>query len=274
VDTGDLRADSLQDVSSKDEMSDDPQEAVWFQGALKIRRSMTKVSLPSDSESLRRRVRILGVTFDLAKAKNPSRAWLRTCSKEVWADHLDYILGDTVFGFDIKAAGRSIRPPWDLILSYEQEIRKEAIRLVLYEGSDLASAMHAARHGTEHRERFFVTPCMCSMVAAAAATPAPNRGKGGQKGHPGDNGDYVISPGAGPYGGKPGKDRRKGKGKGKGSKAKVPDGKATHTPDGQQICFAFNSITGCSGGCGRVHCCRSCFGKHTLLEHPGSAAGK
>ena len=57
----------------------------------------------------------------------------------------------------------------------------------------------------------------------------------------------------------------KGKGKEKG-KAKAPrDPHAkkiaaglslvARTPDGRDICFKYNSGT-CTGGCGRVHCCR------------------
>ena len=37
------------------------------------------------------------------------------------------------------------------------------------------------------------------------------------------------------------------------------------TPDGRQICFAFNNPSeNCKGKCGRVHCCRKCFGEHPM----------
>jgi hypothetical protein len=42
----------------------------------------------------------------------------------------------------------------------------------------------------------------------------------------------------------------------------------SQTPDGRDICYAFNA-QGCAGKCGRVHCCRvrGCFGKHSARAH-------
>ena len=49
----------------------------------------------------------------------------------------------------------------------------------------------------------------------------------------------------------------------------------THTPDGRELCFAFNA-QGCSGKCGRVHACRvrGCYGKHSAREHQKYAGNK
>ncbi len=57
------------------------------------------------------------MTFTLARLKNLSRAWLATAVPGIWLGHLDYVLGDTMYGFSIKARGQDLRPPWEVVLS-------------------------------------------------------------------------------------------------------------------------------------------------------------
>ena len=33
----------------------------------------------------------------------------------------------------------------------------------------------------------------------------------------------------------------------------------SHTPDGREICYAFNNKKGCAGKCGRIHVCQVCL---------------
>ena len=108
------------------------------------------------------------------------------------------------------------------------------------------------------KEAFFTTPL------ALTASESPNKY---QKPNAKGNMDYFTRP--------------KGKGKGKGSynsfnnfskgsgkhqrnaKGKHGDFQlVSQTPDGRDICFAYNS-QGCNGKCGRVHVCRvkGCFGE-------------
>ena len=260
VDQGDLRAESLQDVSSRDDMRDDPQEAVWFHGAFKVKRSLTKIALPSDSEALRRRVKLLGMTFTLARIKNPSRAWLATAVPGIWLGHLDYVLGDTVYGFSIKVRGQDLRPPWEVVLSYEHEIRKEATRGVLYDGLDLATALNMVQKNTEHRERFFVTPCVCVMMANVGGESSSRAGR-----PPANSSSDRFAPYPERNSKKAG-GKQKGRGKGKGGKSK--DGWHSVTSENRPICYRYNTAgKSCSGQCGRAHCCQICFGKHPVYEH-------
>ena len=63
-----------------------------------------------------------------------------------------------------------------------------------------------------------------------------------------------------------GKGKGKTKGKAKGDRQEL----AWKTADGRDICFAYNSPSGCSGACSRVHVCRvkGCAKDHTLMAHP------
>eukprot|EP00971_Amphidinium_carterae_P146806 2909457-Amphidinium_carterae.1 len=44
-----------------------------------------------------------------------------------WRAHVDFMLGDRVFGFEREYSGMLFRPEWTTILRYEHEIRKLAM---------------------------------------------------------------------------------------------------------------------------------------------------
>ena len=54
----------------------------------------------------------------------------------------------------------------------------------------------------------------------------------------------------------------------KGDKSFNGSSLVSQTPDGREICFAYNA-QGCRGSCGRVHCCRvrGCHKEHSAREH-------
>jgi len=271
VEQGDLKAECLVDVSTKDEQSDDPQDAVCYLGVYKIKRALTRVKLPSDSEGLRHRLGVLGITYSLARLKYPTRKWLETATPALFADHADYILGKEVYGMTIKIHGTEVRPPWTLVLSYEYEIRKAVVETIIYEAMDIGAAFRKVYKDNEHRQKHFLTPCM-----AAAVMPAEGFGKAPSASTANRPAPYPQPPllshtQLNTDGGKS-KGKNKGKDKGKG-KNKGKDGKDSRrglhsiTEDGKEICFRFN--TGpkrCNGQCVRAHVCRKCLGPHGAFE--------
>ena len=150
VEQGHPTAEPLSDVASSAEASADAENiVVEADGTFKMRRLTQKVPLPNDSEELRRRVRFLWHTFTIAKLQNPNRPWLATASSEVWLEHLDYVLRSRVWGLNLGGEGRRRSPPWQVVLSYELALRREALRLVTFEGKNLREAMFEARRCTE-----------------------------------------------------------------------------------------------------------------------------
>ena len=182
--------------------------------------------------------------------QNPNVAWLKTATPDIWLAHLDYVLGEKVWGFRSATVGGASAPSWAVVLDYEQAIRREAVKKIVYEGHDVKAALEAARKDAELKEAHFVTKALFDMVAPLRGrTPAP----------PG------LSTGPGPYGGKGKGKFRKGKGKGKGKAETSATGLARNTPEGQPICFAYNDPgSKCKGFYGRAHVCRKCFGSHPV----------
>ena len=267
IDQGDLRAESLQDVASKDEQADDPQDAVWYQGAFKVKRSVTRVGLPKDSEEFRYWVGLLGITYSVARLRHPGHKWLATATPTLFRDHSDYMLGKKVHKLVIKVSGVEHTPPWALVLSYELEVRKAAIEKICYDGLDIAAALDAVYKDNEHRQLYFLTPCMGAIVAAAAADSSSSG-----KAMPGASADRPAPYDRPP----PSLSRRqqkalKGKGRGKDKNSKGKEGKGgewhSRTADDKPICFRYNTLgRSCNGKCNMVHCCQRCLGKHPVFE--------
>ena len=271
IEQGDLRADSLQDVSTKDEQTDDPQDAVCYMGVYKIKRAITKVKLPQDSEELRHRLGVLGITYCVARLRHPTRNWLETSTPALFADHAAFILGKDVHKSVVKVNGVEHRPPWTLVLSYELEVRKAAIELVCYDSLNLAAALKKVYGDTEHRQRHFLTPCMASVVTATSTQDG--YGKASANASTERPAPYTSVPpiprsqmrkmlkgaGKGEKGRNRGKDGGKAKGKGGDWHSKTEDGKS--------ICFRYNTAgKSCNGKCGMVHCCQRCLEKHPAFD--------
>jgi len=274
VDEGEVRADQLTEVVSQEELVEDPIGAVIDKdGAIRLRRAPRNIPLPTSSEELRARVKVLGVTFELAKYQHSSRLWLATSSPQVWQDHLDYVLGDRIGAFLVKLGDQTVRAPWSIVLSYELQVRKTSCRFIMFQGMDLAASMLAARQCLETKEQFFSTPTSLSVSMARqqpakrlwTETPPPGLALN-------DTNNY-----------KKRQDKRRGKGKGKGKDTGKDTGKTpgkraaafpnTKTPDGRNICFNFQSNNCQVAGCRFVHVCAKCFASHAMVNCTASAGG-
>jgi hypothetical protein len=232
----------------------------------RLKEGMKEIAMPSSSEDLRRRIQTLAITFYLAKVRHPNRAFLEDAEPDVWLPHVDYILNEEVAGLEARGADGKIlhKADWNLVLSFEYQLRREAVRLILYEQITLGVALERARKDMQLKERYFTTPLGFSALSslqhfsalsispssqstAASVSDTPTKWKRVKKPWA-----EKILRGKGKGKGKP---RTKGKGKGKEM--------ARETPDGRKLCFAFNSASeGCAGSCGFVHACRLCFGQH------------
>ena len=252
VEEGEVRADALSEVASIEESSKEDILGAHLDkdGVFKFRRSSKSVSLPTDSESLRTRVKMLGITFQLAAYKHRTRLWLQGVSPNLWLQHLEYVLGDEVARMKQTVMDVVVSPPWNVVLSYEFQIRKEACRLVMYESFTLEEAMTRAQSSSILKERHFSTPTGISLLVRRlpqkrsfeeTRTSGKGKGKGGEKGSGGGQGKGA-------------------KGQGKGQKGH------TQTPDGRLICFRYQTKKCSSKKCSFVHVCQRCLGSHPSMD--------
>ena len=280
IENGTLEAEPLTRVIPQDLATSNSMDIVTdTRNLFRLKEGMKDVPMPKNSEELRARIRTLAITFYLAKLRHGNRAFLGDAVPNSWEPHIEYILGEQVAGLEARGANGQVlhTADWNLVLSYEHQVRREAIRLILFDTMSLGEALTAARKDTQLKERYFNTPLSFSACTAQRDTGGGYQskgtgnyeGKGAAKSRAAKRALRRAQPYSNDGGGKGNGDGRKGSGKGKGRKGKGKGSRGNHqdlattTPDGRKICFKFNEDPRkCTGSCGFVHVCRRCFATH------------
>ena len=167
VDDGEFTAESLAEVASQQEeasQADDTTQADLVRegsrAVLRVKRMRVKSTMPATTEQLRHKYRLLAVHWGMLCQRYPNKSWAIGYQQSMLRSHVDWLLGDDVA--ELKAmtpAGHeSICPAWPVVLRYELEVRKEAMRQLNMCEASLATAFAAGRQSDELRTRYLVTP--------------------------------------------------------------------------------------------------------------------
>ena len=295
IEDGELIAEPLTDVVSREETREDNWGAarVLADGTLKLQKaSRGEAKPPKNSEELRHRIKVMGIAWEFLRLRFPSKPFLINLDSHIWLDYAEWLLGDEVYGMEVKDALGTVcfRPAWHTLLTFEHQVRKEAYKLVNLKGLTLVDAMAAVKKDAALFQKYFVTPTAVAAgaeaarsAAAAASSHAPARLQNARPA--GRTGDGL------PGGGRPAEGfasdfpppppqlgvarSGKGKGGGKGKSGKRTGWRSSQsnsTPDGRAKCFKYQKGQ-CNGGCGRVHACLVCGGPHPMTQCPRKPAG-
>jgi len=255
-------------------------------GVLHVVKGKRVAPLPTGPEQFRAVMKVMALHWEMVHLKGAGRSVLRDYSVEVFQKHAEYILGDECLLLGEANPTMSVSPSWELLMKYEFELRKAAIRKVNESGATLAEAMALARSSMEHRTSYFITPLAMPGSRAQAprpsAMPAPeqrdNKRKAGEAGLP-------FSSDSG------GKAKGKGKDKGKKKSKNVTTvgelkqmaprsaykliradpsrfGAQFRGPDGVPRCHNYQSGHCATEGCKFTHACLRCGGAHGILACP------
>lgn len=213
-------------------------------GRLRLTRQKLKGKAPTTSEELRIRLRVECNTWCFIALKYVSKTWLQQCTPSAWQRFADYILGPTVAELKVPTLSvgvmSDIRVPWAVVLHYELEIRKHAFAHIRDTGASIDSSLALSMRNAELKEVHFTSPL--ALMGRGRQSPGDDEARLTKRQR------RELAKGKGK-----GKEQKgKGKGKEKGSSKLL-----SSTADGRQICFGWNSVTGCkTQGCSRVHMCR------------------
>ena len=270
VENGEPTASYLDEVISRKEANSlQLQTALDNQGRLRITRQKPKDKMPANTEELRAKIRLEASTWVMLAAKCKGRTYLQGLELSHFDRYLEYLLGDRSYSLQVMSGmpsstssqheQKSLVVPWNVLLNYEFELRKWAIKEAHKNGRPLGGQLHEATRNTELKELFFTSQVALAKRSAVEDPPIP--GKWAKKG------------------GKPDKGRGKG-----GKDSARSDGRirlgdqwfdlVSKTPDGRELCFGFNTKKGCQvKGCKRVHACRvkGCCGNHPAFQRAASA---
>ena len=236
LENGEFRAETLAEVVGKDEIDPDVLTPVFdSKGNLSVKKGSSSVPLPTGPEQLRRRLSIMQNCMMMLAIKHVTHEELKDVTKDLFDRYKDYLLGDYVWGLSsTDLQGNQIQtPPWSLVLTYEQAIRKKAFAFMQDETIRFGAALEKAWKCPVTKERHFITPLALYSKRRYNGGDWDPKGKG-----------------------------KKGKGKGKDS----GKGKGTG-PNGEKICFRFNQGRCSYKKCKFDHICSKCFKKgHNALN--------
>ena len=256
VEQGELLARNLDEVGSKEEiLTLGVQSAVDSSGRLRITREKKKSKLPSNSEELRAKLKLEGNTLIMLGAKFRNRAWFQDLTPNDFNRYADWLLGEKIYGLQVpKAANEGLRPlnpPWAVLLRFEHQVRKGAYKQAIRQNRSIHLTLAEAQTNAELKEVHFLSPAALSLTSTETVEVAK---------------DGIVGPGGDEDKGSPNKFRKKGKGKGKAGRFDKRYGFLhSTTPDGRQICYAYQEGK-CKGNCGRVDVCQLCTKPHPLKD--------
>ena len=276
IENGEPTASYLDEVISRKESNSlQLQTSLDNQGRLRVMRQKPKGRLPQNTEELRAKLRLEAATWVMLSAKCRHRSYLQGLQLSHFDRFLEFLLGDKCYSMQVassmpassasQAERQSLSVPWNVLLQYEFELRKWAIKEAHREGAPLGDKLHEATRNTELKELHFTSQVALSKRSSASDPPPPKWPRVG-KGTKGGKGKSTGTGGT-----------KDGKGKSTG-KIQVGDSwydLVSKTPDGRELCYAFNVKRGCQvKGCQRVHACRvkGCQGGHPAYQH-GVQAG-
>ena len=241
------------------------------QGRLRITRQKPKGKLPQSTEELRAKIRLEASTWIMLSAKCKGRVYLRGLELNSFDRYLEYLLGDRCYSMQVSSGlpsstssgqdRHTLPVPWSVLLQYEFEMRKWAIKEAHKRGEPPGSMLHEATRNTELKELHFTSQVALAKRGQYDDMPPPNKWfRKGEKGNKGKGG------------------------KGGGKTTPKTDGQikvgegwfdlVSKTPDGRELCYAYNIKRGCQvKGCKRVHACRvkGCQGNHPAYQHATNA---
>jgi hypothetical protein len=282
---GDFRAETLAEVHSvleEDGMLDEGNLVSDKSGNLKLRKGVKDGKMPKDSEQMRDKMVLITNCTLYTKKRFPSRRYLSDFTHGTYDRHVAYVLGEDVAQFTVKDDHNNDLPTprWEIVLSYEYQLRKKAYQDVcLGRQPTLDIALEAARKDTTLKEKHFLTPYTVATKFKSSyggytvskgsdrkrdRSRTPKKAKGNQN----KKGKQNKRGGTG----------REGRGPSKRDKPQngLPDSLPTlrrnsNAKDGKPICYSFNlKGESChSDSCRRVHVCWWC-----LEKHPGHACPK
>ena len=269
IENGEPTASYLDEVISRKESNSlQLQTSLDNQGRLRVMRQKPKGRLPQNTEELRGKLRLEAATWVMLSAKCRGRAYLQDVQLAHFDRYLEFLLGDKCYSMQVATSAptssaahaerQALNVPWNVLLQYEFELRKWAIKEAHREGVSLGDKLYDATRNTELKELHFTSQIALAKRSATVDPPPPNKWQRKGKGDKGDKG------------GKDGKGNPKGKTDGKIKIGEAWFDLVSKTPDGRELCYAFNIKRGCQvKGCQRVHACRikGCQGNHPTYQH-------
>ena len=280
IEQGEPVASCLDEVTSMEDIEAQSVTAnLDLTGKMQIIKKRGKISLPTDPESFRMRMRVESHTWLMLATKHTNQGFLAGLVRSTWERYVDHFLGKKCYTMFIpsgETTQESLTVPWHVVMHYEWECRKFAFRQCRDELVALNTALMNAIKESETKEVHFTTPIALGGPRTSALKRSRDVPAHPAVQNPPGSGKRAKARAKAKASGKPKWEaipvppapvREAGKGRGKGGKGKGKQGKVGQ----RQICYAYNSANGCDDpSCERLHVCQviGCQEAHPAHECP------
>ena len=157
IEQGELKNMSLVQFLSREDAEADILGATVEKGTgtLKIKKGYGECQKPRGPEEFRKRMSVVANSYLMAQLKYPQKASLRDLQPQHFLKYLDLMLGDHVLGLKARDKDGTViaSPDFDLMLSYDFQIRRQMVKLI-NEGATMVEALKEAMTDTTIKERY------------------------------------------------------------------------------------------------------------------------
>ncbi|CAE7684419.1 unnamed protein product, partial [Symbiodinium necroappetens] len=95
-------------------------------------------------------------------SKFKNKGFFADMSPDAWLAYANYLLGEKVYLMQVPAGGKMdqapLRPPWVVVLNYEYELRKEAIKRAYRDSRPLRETLREVTEDAHIKEQYFTSP--------------------------------------------------------------------------------------------------------------------
>ena len=94
-----------------------------------------------------------------------NKPFFANMTPDIWLSYVNFLLGGKVYLMQVPAGGKGgkldqapLRPPWVVILSFEYELRKEAVKRAYRDSRPLRDTLREVTEDAQLKEQYFTSP--------------------------------------------------------------------------------------------------------------------
>ena len=151
-------------------------------GHVRIVRQRNTGVMPQHTEELRTVLRVEGNMWTMLASKFKNKPFFANMTPDIWLGYVNYLLGEKVYLMQVPAGGKGgkldqapLRPPWVVILNYEYELRKEAVKRAYRDSRPLRDTLREVTEDAQLKEQYFASRAEKS-ARPVGLSHAPNWG--------------------------------------------------------------------------------------------------
>ena len=121
--------------------------------------------MPATTEELRGKLKLEAHACLMISAKCRNRVFLQQLQMSHWDQFVEYLLGDRCYALQVPNSSgekEALMPSWPILLNYEFELRKWALKESVRHGTPLGANLKLATENAELKELYFTGPVALS----------------------------------------------------------------------------------------------------------------